>query len=298
MNAMTLQANDLVRLLQGHAVQRMIPLVNVLLVIWMASQLASLTWGLLPQADTDNEPVAVVTRTAVPAQRNQLAALIAQLPGWHLMGVAIKQAAPVLKNTPLDAPDTRLSLTLMGALASDDKRNARAIIAEKGGKEEHYAIGDNLPGNAELSAIYPDRVILRRGGRYETLRLPTDIQSGGNIAAITSTHLPAAPAERLRKVRENIRNSPRSLYELVRTSQQLDESGNIIGYSVEPGRNPDLFEEVGLESGDVIVEVNGLGLNEPANGSKALRSLASGEAVTVKLLRGGQEHVLTLEAQE
>jgi general secretion pathway protein C len=85
---------------------------------------------------------------------------------------------------------------------------------------------------------------------------------------------------------------------MVRTTQQLDDAGNIIGYSVAPGSNAALFEEVGLESGDVIVEVNGLGLNEPANGAKALKSLTSGESVTVRLLRGGQEHILTLEAQQ
>jgi general secretion pathway protein C len=99
-------------------------------------------------------------------------------------------------------------------------------------------------------------------------------------------------------VRQNIRNSPRSLYDLARTAQKLDDQGNLLGYSVEPGRNAELFEEVGLQSGDLIVEVNGLALSEPANGAGALKSLTSGEAVTVKLLRGGQEHTLRLEAQQ
>ncbi len=298
MNAMTLQANDLARLLQAPGMQRVTLLVNMLLVIWIAAQLAALTWGVLPQPGNDIEPVAPVTRAATPAQRSPGAELISQLPGWHLMGVFVKEAAPVVENAPLDAPDTRLKLTLSGALASDDKRHARAIIAEQGGKEEQYAIGDVVPGNAELSEVYPDRVILKRGGRYETLRLPTDGQSGGNISPLARVQTPATPAERLRTVREDIRSSPRSLYDLARTTQELDDAGNIIGYSVEPGRNAALFEEVGLESGDVIVEVNGLALNEPANGAKALKSLTSGEAVTVRLLRGGQEHTLTLEAQQ
>ena len=84
----------------------------------------------------------------------------------------------------------------------------------------------------------------------------------------------------------------------MRASQKLDDAGNSLGYSVEPGSKPELFEEVGLQSGDVIVEVNGLALSEPDNGAGALKSLTSGEAVTVKLLRGGQEHTLTLDAQQ
>jgi general secretion pathway protein C len=296
MNVMTLQANDLARLLQGRSAQRVILLANVLLVIWIAAKLAALTWAVLPRPDIG--PVPVVTTAAVSAQRNPHAELINQLPRWHLMGLAVNKTAPVANNTPLDAPDTRLKLKLSGVLASDDKYHARAIIADQGGKEEQYAIGDNLPGGAELSEIYPDRVILKRGGRYETLRLPTDGKSGGNIAALANTRASATPAERLREVRANIRKSPRSLYDLVRTSQQTDESGNVIGYSVAPGRNPALFEEVGLESGDVVIEVNGKVLSEPANGTEALKSLTSGEAVTVKLLRGGQEHILTLDAQQ
>jgi len=295
MSVVTLQANDLVRLLQGRGVQRVIPLVNVLLVIWVAAQLAALTWVVLPQPDY--EPAPVVTTAAVPAQRNPHAELISQLPGWHLMGLVVKKAAPVVSNTPLDAPDTRLRLTLRGALASDDKQHARAIIADQGGKEEQYAIGDNLPGNAELSEIYPDRVILKRSGRYETLRLPTENKSGGNISTGAKARSSASPGERLRGVRESIRKSPGSLYDLVRVSQQLDEGGKIIGYSVAPGRKPALFKEVGLMSGDVITEVNGLGLSDPANGAKALKSLQGDESVAVKLLRGGEELTLVLDVQ-
>lgn len=293
---MTLQANDLARLLGGGSAKRVILLVNVLLVIWIAAQLAALTWGLLPQPE--HESKAVVARTAAIAPGNPYAGLISSLPGWHLMGVAASKTAPVENNAPLNAPETRLRLTLSGVLASDDKQHARAIIADQGGKEEQYAIGDTLPGNAELSEVYPDRVILKRGGRYETLRLPTEGTSGGKIAALARTHTPATPAERLRAVRANISKSPRSMYDLVRATQQVDDSGNIIGYSVTPGRKPELFKEVGLESGDVVVEINGLALSEPANSGKALKSLQSGKAVTVKLLRGGQEHILTLDTQQ
>ena len=99
-------------------------------------------------------------------------------------------------------------------------------------------------------------------------------------------------------MRENIRKTPASVYDLVRATQKLDESGNIVGYSVTPGRKPELFKEVGLQTGDIVTEVNGLALSEPANSGKALQSLQGGEAVTVKLLRGGQEHILTLDTQQ
>ena len=90
------------------------------------------------------------------------AQLIRELPGWHLMGMVTKQQDPVAVNTPIDAPDTRLKLVLHGVFVSDGSGKARAIIADPKGKEEQYAVGEMLPGNAELSEVYPDRVILQR----------------------------------------------------------------------------------------------------------------------------------------
>ena len=61
---------------------------------------------------------------------------------------------------PVDAPDTQLKLTLRGVFSCDNKEEARGIVADPKGNEESYGIGDAIPGNATLSEVYPDRVIL------------------------------------------------------------------------------------------------------------------------------------------
>jgi hypothetical protein len=185
----SMQQVDFVRLMQSPQMRRVILVVNVLLVIWIATQLATLTWGFL--APAEETATAVVETAAVPVQRNEELELIRQIPGWHLLGVVTQQAAAVVEAVPIEAPDTRLKLVLRGALASDDPQHARAIIADPRGKEEQYAIGDNLPGNAELSEVHPDRVILKRNGRYETLRLPQDQKQQGNNTVSGRRPLPA-----------------------------------------------------------------------------------------------------------
>jgi len=287
-------------MLQGKTAQRVILAINLLLVVWIASRLAALTWGLLPQQEEPAQPVIAATGS-VPARPDPGRMLIRQLPGWHLMGEVTVVAAPVKTATPVDAPDTQLNLTLKGALASDDKHNARAIIADQRGQDEQYAIGATLPGNAELSAIYADRVILQRNGRYETLRLPTDF-SPGNVYSATAT--PAAmrssqsPMERLQAVRRQIQQQPASLARMLRVAPVNDPEGNLVGYSLAPGKDPQLFEQVGLQDGDVVTEVNGLALTDPENSAAALRSLQSGEPVTMKLLRDGVEQSLSLDGSE
>jgi general secretion pathway protein C len=306
MSGISLQPNDLVRMLQGRNARLGTTLLNLLLVIWIAAQLAALTWAMLPQPHPQ-EPLSVMpSGTAGPD--NPYIALIEKLPGLHLMGVPSAATPAVATTAPVDAPDTQLRLTLRGALASDDRAGARAIIADSTGKEEQYAIGDTVPGNAELSEVYPDRVILKRSGRYETLRLPNDDSGPGGVrgsafrAAVPgglplARNTPMTPVERLRQIREQIRSSPRSLYSMIRAAPKLDANGNTMGYVVSPGNDPRLFSQIGLQSGDVVLEVNNMSLADPANGARALKSLRDGEQVTVKLLRHGVEQTVSIAAQ-
>jgi len=287
-------------MLQGKTAQRVILAINLLLVVWIATRLAALTWGLLPQQEEPAQAV-IATTGSVPARPDPGRMLIRQLPGWHLMGEVTVEAPPVKAATPVEAPDTQLNLTLKGALASDDKQNARAIIADQRGQDEQYAIGATLPGNAELSAIYADRVILQRNGRYETLRLPTDIRPGSVYSAAA---MPAAmrstqsALDRLQEVRRQIQQQPASLVRMLRVAPVNDPEGNLVGYSLAPGKDPQLFEQLGLQAGDVVTEVNGLALTDTENSAAALHSLQSGEPVTLKLLRDGVEQSLSLDGSE
>lgn len=304
MNVLSIQQNDVIRLMRGKHMQKVIWVINLLLVVWIASQLATLTWSLLAPADIP-EPAPVATGE-LPARADPAIQLIRQLPEWHLMGVVTQAAAPVKQAAPVDAPDTRLQLVLRGALSSDDKEHARAIIADPRGKEDQYAIGDTLPGNAELSEVYPDRVILLRNGRYETLRLPKDEQASGSRAAsrqvasrtTAGRQTGVSPAQRLQTVRQQLQQSPRSLYGLVRATPHTGEDGSIVGYTLAPGREPELFDQVGLQEGDVVVQVNDIRLDNPANSARALKSVQTGESVSVTVLRGGEEQVLTLNLPE
>jgi len=297
MNVARIQPTEIARFLQGAAGRRLVVLVNVLLVVWIAARLAALTWNLLPQTDVGTAPAAGANPALPAARPDPDRELISQIQNWHLLGVPAREPAQVTATVPQDAPDTQLRLTLSGALASDDRRMARAIIADQGGREDQYAIGDSLPGNAELSEIYTDRVILKRNGRYETLRLPEESRSGGSLPAMTLRTPPAtSPAQRLRTLREQLKNRPSTLGRFLRANQKVDESGNIIGFEVHPGSNPDLFEQVGLQEGDIIVQVNDIDVSDPANGGRALQSLQNDDRVTVKLLRDGQEQNLDLDA--
>jgi general secretion pathway protein C len=102
----------------------------------------------------------------------------------------------------------------------------------------------------------------------------------------------------LRTVRENLRKRPRDLYNLVRATPKKGDDGKTIGYQLGPGRDPELFAQVGLQEGDVAIQINDIKLNNPANSARALKSAQSGETVSVTVLRNGQQEVLSLSVPE
>ena len=299
--SLTLQPADVMRLLQSEWARRAIRVINVLLVVWIAWLLAMLTWGLI----NSPEPVATtvpVEAAPVTAQVNPDRQLVRQMPNWHLFGEVVQDSTPVVQpSIPLDAPDTRLKLILRGAFASADPDYARAIIADPRGKEEMYAVGDQVPGNAELKEIHPDRVILMRGGRFETLRLPRDQDSGsgrGVTLRAPSSSSGFSPANRLKSIRQTLKQNPKSLYGLVRTIPKKDAEGKMVGYTLQPGRDPQLFEEMGLQAGDVVTRINDISLDNLTSGVRALKSTQAGENVSLTIIRGDQEQVLSFNVPE
>jgi len=279
------------RVLQSGNTKWFIRGVNLLLVVWIASLLAALTWGLMtPQGSVRIDDIKV---SSLSIEIDPNVQLVRQLPGWHLMGVAAREQTPVAMNTPIDAPDTRLKLVLRGVYVSDESGNARAIIADPKGKEEQYAVGDKLPGNAELSEVYPDRVILQRNGRYETLRLEPDSKSKSRSAKKSpGKTLAASHQQKIREIRQKIKQSPKTLIQVVRPSPHMGKNGAMIGYMLHPGREPELFKGLGLQPGDIAVKINNIELNSKENGMQALKSIQSGDHASMTILRDGQEQAM------
>lgn len=279
--------------LQGPQAERAARVVTVLLVVWLAWQLARLTWLILPRPDIP--PAAPAGDGARPAAGSVDGRQLAALESLHLFGQANR--AETRPAAPVEAPDTRLNLVLHGVFASDAPGQARAIIAEPNGKEHSYGIGARLPGGAELAEVYPDRVILLRNGRHETLRLPQ--RTGASRQAPVSRARGRSPAARaaqdpsavLAQYRDKINDNPGALLDLVRP-EPVTEDGQFVGFRLSPGRQRRLFYQLGLRQGDVVTEVNGQPLDNAQRGIEVLQDLRGADALDVKVRRGGRQVTL------
>ncbi len=76
-------------------------------------------------------------------------------------------------------PETNLRLFLRGVLAASGEFPGSALIEDDKSKTEVYLVGDELPGNATLRSVFPNRVIIERSGKLENLYFPEEANRSG-----------------------------------------------------------------------------------------------------------------------
>jgi general secretion pathway protein C len=257
-------------------------LATVVLVIVIAAQLAALLWRALGSGGEEMPVLPPLGEAAAPAV--DLAAIV----NAHLFGIAAQSG------DPSSVPATSANLTLAGTLAGTDPQQGWAIIGATAQAARVYATGASLPGGAKLHAVYPDRVILDRGGAHESLMLPR--LSGGGRAATAANSPPAAaaPASLADSVRQLMAQDPGAANELLRP-QPVFAGSTLRGYRVYPGRNRAQFARLGLQPGDLVTAVNGAALDDPSRGQEILRGIGAGSAVMLTIDRNGQSQQLAID---
>jgi general secretion pathway protein C len=264
--------------------------VSVVAVILIGYYLARIFWTLYPAG-----PNAPWQPPEILQQRGQNAAVpadFATITAAHLFGEVSKEPVAVTADAALAAPDTSLALQLRGAIAADDPRFAHAIIADGSGNEQVYFVNSTLPGGATVQQIQADRVVLARGGQLEVLRLPREGQGAPVAGGLASMPVPASAPDQP-NVQELVAQNAAGFLEVVRP-QPFMPNGQLKGYRIYPGPNRQQFAALGLRAGDLVTEINGVALTNPAQGMEVFRSLGDAPQVTVTVERDGQPQVLSL----
>lgn len=251
------------------------------LVLVLAWQLVQLLWTALSAGPAAAMAPADDARPAIPSGPP---VDISGIVNAHLFGIA-----PVPGELdPSAAPATQMSLVLVGTIAQTDPEKGLAIVGESAAAARVYAVGKTIAGGARLHSVYPDRVILDRGGKLEALMLPRKFQGGGAPPAATMAAPMRNPEPMLgEQIRTLAAQNPGAITEIIRP-QPVFANGQQRGYRVYPGRNRQQFSKLGLMPGDLVTAINGTPLDDPARGMEILQSINSASEVTVTVERNGQ----------
>jgi len=214
---------------------------------------------------------------------------IAAITNSHLFGVAPAPAG----SGDANAPQTNMPLVLTGVIAANDPRDGLAILGPSVAATKVYAVGDDIPGGARLHGVLSDRVLLERNGRIEALALPRQ-PSGAGLSAPPPS-LSAAPTQPvLERMRELVTRNPGIIGDIMRP-EPVFAGGKQQGFRVYPGRDPEVFLQLGLRPGDLVTAIDGTPLNDPSRGEEILRTLGTSSEAHVTILRNGQQQDLTLD---
>lgn len=203
----------------------------------------------------------------------------------HLFGVA--EGDP--ESDPAHPSISTANLVLQGTLAAKDPRRGVAIITADGSAQV-YKVGEDI-GGARLHSVYMDRVVLDRGGRYESLSLPRLLAASNGVAAhppVSNTDDNPAPN----------RGTPKTLGDLMHMDVATSEdSGNIEGFRLHPGRTGAAFVRAGLRPGDIMTAVNGTPLagQDQQQSQNIVNAMMGSDHASVSVLRNGKPMEISLD---
>lgn len=287
--------------------------VVVLLSLYLLAFAARLVWQIIPEPDAATIP-ADLSADPQRVQRGQSGVDVAQIQQLNLFGKPIQNDALVDEKPITDAPETKLKLTLTGVVVSSIKEEAAAII-EYRGVQDVYGLGEKIEStNATLHQVHDDRVIIKNGIRKETLMLD-GIDYDTNKKRVVRNELPETrrpnlpprnntpPTGKGRQVKidegiaNQLRKKPASFTDYISITPAIND-GQLIGYKIQPGNNPALFESSGLKSGDVVIQINGLDLTDTQQSSAAMNELRQASTIELTLTRDGEYITVYLDMPE
>ncbi|WP_372997054.1 type II secretion system protein N [Marinobacter sp.] len=267
---------------QGRISRILANLLLLVLVVYLAVILARMTWLFA----WDDRPVPSAPASNSAGNMAGGGGLTTSMSVYDFFGRS-ERPVEVAEAVRRSAPETRLRLRLEGVLVAQRPEDSGAIVAGSNGETAYYRVGEMLPGNAELAEVEPGRVLIRRGGRYESLTFEEQ-ESSELVAEVAAEPAESSPDAFLASAREQIDSQGTAALAPFGLSP-VDDSG-MSGY-VYDGSNA-MLNAVNLQAGDVITAINGQRLGD-INQDKSLLENWRGQAqLEIEIERDGS--ILTI----
>ena len=218
---------------------------------------------------------------------------------------APQTAAPVVQ-------DESINITLLGTSHLSGSKPF-AIIESSNGDQALYRLGDTIPNVGRLLAIGPDRAIILHNGRRVAIQIPReDDGQPENIQPFRGPvrrpfinnpmmqrrrMMGASPDKGVRKladnryllkratVNSNLQNMSR-LFTEIRAVPKM-QNGSSTGFQLSEIQPGSIFQEIGLQDGDVLTAAQGQPVNDPVKAMELLQTLRNQSSITLNVIRNG-----------
>ena len=211
-------------------------------------------------------------------------------------------------------------------VSSSKKSKAFAIMSHSGGDQQMYSEGESIADDVKVVEIFADKVIVENRGVRQEIFLSdgksmasTDSASApipasakqqmrprtlppavsASIAAGQQKQIPQSMSNPrrggenlgqrdLRKLREDVVNDA-SILSQYSAPEPLLMDGSVKGFRLHLSNRLRLLYQVGFRPGDVVTELNGVRLNDPATVQQALYNFIGSDQMSISVMRGQNE---------
>jgi general secretion pathway protein C len=287
-----------------HHVLRVLPSVVTLLfglgTVWQLSEiLRSVIES--PENAPPPQPLLLAPAPGIGKQPPALSSAVDTIVRAHLFGVASPPTRSLASRPASQRlQDSSLPLTLLGVLSSaDDSSAGQAVIVDRTGHAAIYRVGEIVDERATLVAIHPVEVHLQHNGELERLLLVSFASSGDSPSSEAGLRSRSSePPPELQAMLNTLENEPvmggPTLDDLFR-ARPVFEDRKLRGYRVQPGRLPSGFAQLGLQSEDLVVKINGQPARSFTHDLIKLRQLELSIPVEVTVERSGVQVSMVLD---
>ena len=232
-----------------------------------------------------------VKETAMKLRNICIYLFLAALPFVSVPAVASARTAEETSAAP---NRQSFQLRLVGTAVADDPNDSVAVI-ESGvdGRQRSYREGERA-GDILIIEILRDRVIVdtQQGEDFISLSHPLPAQPGQSGAgrAPAPAGFGTRPPENRRQQTLYLdgKTLTAELADLDDLIQEVDVDpvniyGKPVGVRIFPIEPDSIFAEIGLKTGDVIKEINGMQITRPEQAIAVFQQLKAGEDVDIKV---------------
>ena len=198
---------------------------------------------------------------------------------------------------------TSLSLTLEGTAVH--RNPFKSISTIQGSKETlTYTVGDQIENVAELVSILRKKVIFRnlQNKRLEYVEIDRNTvrakapKKRVSISKPVSSGAISREGNRFKTTRGEVDKylkDYRSLLTQANTKPVKDPAtGDILGFEVFAIKSGGIFDQLGLENGDIIDSVNGQSVTDQGKAMSLFNELRSANEIKISINRGGRTEEL------